>query len=304
MEKNLSSQIYCINLEYPFEIIVKTFNDCKLVIEFFESVTFKIKRFLGSNLNIDGSGYLWQGKNKNTFSVESSSKSSDFGKFYYFKITHINGTLIKEDISIEMNIYKNTHDQSTIIEYCFGYLSNNNCMIWLKNKLLDFGLKDFVQRGCENLNNYLMNSSDFSTITHSFYLNINYKVACKIFRDIANTAKILGVDKSWKVKNEKNFYSVEMENGVSFDLIIYKEEENDDKSISLFYRKYKGDIPFINEWMKVDFLKISKDKCILIHETKIPINIKSRLYNTIYNYILYILSKWKYGVEFQFKTFG
>ena len=299
MKKILSSQIYCKTLECSFEIIENIFKNSKLIIECFESPNFKIKRFLGSSLNIDGSGYLWQGKNKNTFSVVSSSKSSaSFAKFYFFKIMYINESFIKEDISIEMNMYKNTHDKSTFIEFCFRYLSNNNYIEWVKNKLLEFEVKDFVQRGCENLNNHIMNSSEFSTIYHSLIVNMNYKDAYKIFRDFYFTAKVLGVDKSWEIKYENNTtYSVNMNNGIYMDYHIYKEEDNNDGSKSIFYHKSKDNIPSLNEWIKGDFYNISKDKCFLVHETKVPSNIKSYLYYTIDRYTLYILRKWRSFVE-------
>ena len=304
MKKILSSQIYCKTLECSFEIIENIFKNSKLIIECFESPNFKIKRFLGSSLNIDGSGYLWQGKNKNTFSVVSSSKSSaSFAKFYFFKIMYINESFIKEDISIEMNMYKNTHDKSTFIEFCFRYLSNNNYIEWVKNKLLEFEVKDFVQRGCENLNNHIMNSSEFSTIYHSLIVNMNYKDAYKIFRDFYFTAKVLGVDKSWEIKYENNStYSVNMKNGIYIDYHIYKEEDNDDGSKSIFYHKSKDNIPSLNEWIKGNFYNISKDKCFLVHETKVPLNISSYLYHTLYNYTLYILRKWKLFAESSLKS--
>ena len=304
MKKNLCSQIYCKTLECSFEIIENIFKNSKLIIECFETPIFKIKRFLGSNLNIDGSGYLFQGKNKNTISVVSSSKSSsNFAKSYFFRIMYINESSINEDISIEMNMYKNTHDKSTFIEFCFRYSFNNNYIEWVKNKLLEFELKDFVQKGCENLNNRIMNSSEFATIYHTLLVNMNYKEAYKIFRNFYFTAKVLGVDKSWKIKYKNNsIYSVNMNNGISIDYHIYKEEENNDGSKSIFVHKFKDNIPSLNEWIKGDFYNISKDKCFLVHETKVPLNINSYLYHTIYNYTLYILRKWRFFAESSIKS--
>lgn len=302
MKKYLSTQIYCKTLECSFEIIEKVFDKSEIIIECFESPTVKIKRFLGSKLNIDGSGYLWQGKNRNTFSVMSSLKCSyNFAKFYCFKITYINELIIKEDISIDMNIYRNTHDNSTFIEFCFIYISDNNYINWIKNKLLEFELKDFIQNGCNNLNYYVINSSEFSTIYHSMLVNMNYKKAYKIFRNFYNTAKVLGVDKSWKIKYENNsIYSVNMNNGINMDFHIYKEEENaSDGSKSIFYHKFKDKIPSLNEWIKGQFFYISKDKCFLVHESKIPSNINCNLYNTINNFVLYVLRKWRIFVETQ-----
>ena len=72
MENIISNQIYIVSIDSPFESINSIFNNSKLILKLFESPIAKIKTFLGSNLNIDGSGYLWQGKNGNSFSVESS----------------------------------------------------------------------------------------------------------------------------------------------------------------------------------------------------------------------------------------
>ena len=145
-----------------------------------------------------------------------------------------------------------------------------------------------------------MKSSQYSTICHSLLINIDFNEAYKIFRDFYFTAKVLGVDKTWKIKYEKNsIYSVKMNNGICMDFHIYKEENNEDGSKSIFYHKFKDNTPSINEWIKGDFFSISKKKCYIIHETKIPLNIKSYLYYTIDNFTLYILNKWKFFVESQ-----
>ena len=301
MKKNLSSQILIQAFDYPFEIIESIFKNTKLIKDFFYSSIFKVKRFLGSDINIDGSGYLWQGKNKNSFSVESSTKSiSNFTKSYIFRIMYINELMIKEHIFIEINIYKNTHDKSTLIEFCFSYKYNNNYINWIKETLLNYGIKDYLKIGFENLNKYLRNSSEFITIYHSLLINKDYKSAYKIFRDFYATAKALGTDKLWDIKYENNsLYSVNMKNGIYIDYHIYKEEENDNKSKSIFYHKFKDDIPSLNEWIKGIFYNISKDKCFLVHETKIPLKINSNLHDTIYNFTFYVLKKWRTFVESQ-----
>ena len=301
MKNNFSSQIFIKVFDCPFEIIESIFQNHKLTKQFFESSYFKIKRFLGSNINIDGSGYIWQGKNQNNFSVESSTQYiKGFSKSYFFRIMHINESKINENISIETNIYKNTYDKSTIIEFCFTYSSNNNYINLIKETLLNFKIKDFIKLGCENLNNYIKNCSEFRTIYHSLLLNKDYKSAYKIFRDFYATAKALGTDKVWDIKYENNsLYSVNMNNGICIDYHIYKEEENDDNSKSIFYHKFKDDIPSLNEWIKGDFYNISKDRCFLVHQTKIPLKINCNLHETINNYTFYVLKKWRAFVESQ-----
>ena len=301
MENIISNQIYIVSIDSPFESINSIFNNSKLILKLFESPIAKIKTFLGSNLNIDGSGYLWQGKNGNSFSVESSSTySANFSKSFFFKILYINNICIKEDISIEMNIYKNTDNNSSIIEFCFSYLYYNNDVKLLKNKILGFEIKDFLKIGCYNIINYVKESKDLISINHSLLLNMNYKSAYKILRDFNITAKALGADKLWKIKYKKNsIYSVNMNNGINMDFHIYKEEENGNKSKKIFYHKYRDNIPSLNEWINCYFYNIAYNKCFLIYETKIPINLASKLNYTIYNYTLYVIRKWKIFVEYK-----
>ena len=122
--------------------------------------------------------------------------------------------------------------------------------------------------------------------------------AYKLFRDFNNTAKVLGMDKIWDIKYKNNsIYSVNMNNDISMDYHLYKEIENNDKSKTIYYHKYKNKIPALNEWTKVDFYKIGENKCLIIHETKLPININSNVYNTISYYLLYVLKKLKYLFE-------
>ena len=84
-----------------------------------------------------------------------------------------------------------------------------------------------------------------------------------------------------------------MNNGVNVDFHIYKELVNKDGSKTLFIHKY----PSLNEWIKIEFFRISENSCILVHETKVPMKINSSLYNLISEYNLYILKKLKLLIE-------
>ena len=119
----------------------------------------------------------------------------------------------------------------------------------------------------------------------------------ELFRDFNNTAKVLGTDKIWDIKKNNSSYSVNIGNGIIINYHRYKETENFDKSRSLFYHKFKGDSPALNEWTKIDFFKIDDKNCLIIHETKIPKNINSSLYNTLSNFTIYVLKKLKYFIE-------
>ena len=293
------SQIYIVNLEFPFTVIESIFSKSKLIMEILESPIVKIKKFLGSDFNINGSGFLFNGKYNSKISVEYSFKDfENFKKSLNFKILNINDCCIKENISVELNLYKNTNDDSTILEFCFNKFNDSDCTKWVRDKLLELEIKKYFQNLCIRLKNYISNSSSRNiNIYHSLLINNNYEDTYKIFKDFNNTAKVLGTDKIWEIKLINNStYSVNMNNGVSVDYNII-EIKNINEAKTLLYHKFKDNIPALNEWNKVDFYKISKNKCLLIYETKIPENLSSCLYNTVYTFTLYVLKKLKKYIE-------
>ncbi len=295
-----SDQILLFNLETPFNLIESLILNSNYFHKIFNNPNGKIKSYIGSDININGSGFLWQGKNNTTFSFECSSKFiPNFMRSYFLKILYLNNYFMKENISIEINIYKNTFNNSTIIELCFGQYKNNDYTKWVKNKLLEFEIKDYFIKGFNNIKYYINNSSnEFIDLHHSIFIKAQIEIVYKMFRDFNNTAKVLGMDKIWDIKYKNNsIYSVNMNNDISIDYHLYKEIENNDKSKTIYYHKYKNKIPALNEWTKVDFYKIDENKCLIIHETKLPLNINSNIYNTIYYYLLYILKKLKCLIE-------
>ena len=132
-------QIHIANLEFPFIVIESIFLNSKILKEIFESPIVKIKYYIGSDFNIDGSGFLFHGINNSTISVECTSKyMTNFMKSYFFKILNINGLHITENIGIEINIYKNSNNNTTIIEFSIGGEYNNNDYTkWVRDKLLE-----------------------------------------------------------------------------------------------------------------------------------------------------------------------
>ena len=299
MKDNLSCQIYIVNLDFSFESIESILLDSSLVYNFLITPMVKIKKFLGSDINIDGSGFLWQDNNDNSFSFEIKNKIlPNFMKSYFFKIININNCYITENISIEINFYKNSDNNTTIIEICFGQFANNNYTKWVREKLLDFKIKDYFKNVCYKIKEHIINSSkELIKIYNSILIKTNYKNVYKIFTDFNNTAKVLGTDKIWEIKYDNSIYSVKLKNGVFVNYHIYKEIENPDISKSAFYHKYSGNIPSLNEWTIVNFYNINKDRCLIIHETKLPKNINSSVQNIILKFTVYILKKLKKLIE-------
>jgi hypothetical protein len=292
------------NLEFPFIVIESIFLNSKILKEIFESPIVKIKYYIGSDFNIDGSGFLFQGINNSTISVECTSKyMTNFMKSYFFKILNINGLHITENIGIEINIYKNSNNNTTIIEFSIGGEYNNNDYTkWVRDKLLELKIKKYFEYISNRIENYILNENNISNIRftkmyHSILINVNYKIACKYSKDFNNIARAIGADKFWDIKKNNLTFSVNMKNGVSVDYKIYKEFENVDESKSLIYHKYKDGRPALNEWTKFDFFNIGKDICLLIHETKIPENINSFIYITINDFTIYLLKKIKIFIE-------
>ncbi len=303
MEKQTSHQISLISLDYPFGLIESIFTDSN-VTKYFDNPIGKIKTFIGSALNINGSGFLFQGKNNNSFSYESNSKGvPNFMKSYNGKILYINNSFVKENISIELNIFKNTDNNSTVLELCIKFTENNEKTKSVKKQLLDFEIKKHFTLSINNIMKHINNSSkiDYINLYHSLVFKANIENAYQFFRNFYNTAKVLGTEKIWEIKKNNSIYSVNIGNGITVYYDIYKETENFDKSKTLYYHKYKDDSPALNEWTKVDFIKLDNNNCLIINETKLPKNINSNLYDTISSFILYILKKLKYLIESNYK---
>ena len=296
-------QIYIANLEFPFIVIESIFLNSKILKDIFESPIVKIKNYIGSDFNIDGSGFLFHGINNSTISVECTSKyMTNFMKSYFFKILNINDLHITENIGIEINIYKNSNNNTTIIEFSIGEYNNNDYTKWVRDKLLELKIKKYFEYISGRIENYILNENNISNIRytkmyHSILIKVNYKIACKYLKNFNNIAKAIGADKFWDIKKNNLTYSVNMKNGVSVDYKIYQEINNFDESKSLIYHKYKDGRPALNEWTKLDFYNIGKDICLLIHETKIPENINSFIYITINDFTTYILKKLKIFIE-------
>ena len=296
-------QIHIANLEFPFIVIESIFLNSKILKDIFESPIVKIKNYIGSDFNIDGSGFLFHGINNSTISVECTSKyMTNFMKSYFFKILNINDLYITENIGIEINIYKNSNNNTTIIEFSIGEYNNNDYTKWVRDKLLELKIKKYFEYISGRIENYILNENNISNIRytkmyHSILIKVNYKIACKYLKNFNNIAKAIGADKFWDIKKNNLTYSVNMKNGVSVDYKIYQEINNFDESKSLIYHKYKDGRPALNEWTKLDFYNIGKDICLLIHETKIPENINSFIYITINDFTTYILKKLKIFIE-------
>ena len=296
-------QIHIANLEFPFIVIESIFLNSKILKDIFESPIVKIKNYIGSDFNIDGSGFLFHGINNSTISVECTSKyMTNFMKSYFFKILNINDLHITENIGIEINIYKNSNNNTTIIEFSIGEYNNNDYTKWVRDKLLELKIKKYFEYISGRIENYILNENNISKIRytkmyHSILIQVNYKIACKYLKNFNNIAKAIGADKFWDIKKNNLTYSVNMKNGVSVDYKIYQEINNFDESKSLIYHKYKDGRPALNEWTKLDFYNIGKDICLLIHETKIPENINSFIYITINDFTTYILKKLKIFIE-------
>jgi hypothetical protein len=299
MQKFTSFQIYSNNFDFPFGLIESLSSNSK-AISFFDNPIGKIKMFIGSDININGSGFLFQGKNNDSFSFECNAKCiPNFMKSYCLKILYINNSLIIENVSLDINIYKNTVNNNTFFELCLIQSKNNEKSKCLKEKLLSFDIKNHFRLSLNNIKKYINDSSkiEYMKSYHSMIIEADIENAYQIFRDYNNTAKVLGTDKIWDIKKNNSIYHVNIGSGIIINYHIYKELENIDKSKSIIYHKYKDDTPALNEWTKCDFFIIDDKKCLIITETKLPKNINSNLYNTFSDFISYILKKLKYLIE-------
>lgn len=309
------SIFYSTSLNYPLDSLQALFNNTGLMRKICQDKDFKLKRFLGSNHNINGSGFIFSGIENLSIVLESNVHvSMDFSKTYIYKISYINDQKMENDIFFEIHLIKNTCENTTIIKCQFRYLSDKDICWLIENKQKAYII---IKKFCNKVKDYLMDSQElFTEMTYSIILNSNYKKCFYFFRNIRHFIKAVGAENYWKVNyydysnsstisnssNEyqnKACYSVKMNVGTIINYNIINEEEKEGEYMSVLFAKTSGidEFPCLNKWIKCTFFKLDTNKTLLIHETKIPVNTPSPICNTLSNYTLYCIKKCKHALE-------
>ena len=296
-------QLYITSFAYPLDSVKTIFYGQKTLDFLCKSQNFCIKKFLGSDWSIIGSGFMFSLPNNfNAVFTVSNIESNDFNIINKYKITYLNGIKSNNNLEIALSLINNTIDYSTIIEFRL-YFENDSDI-----ERIDFSLiKNILSQICYKINSLfkIYDKEDKNKVSlvlhHSFLIKKYYKDAFNFYYNWNNIAKSLKTDKVWKIKSEnlkdddtkyKNFSIIINEN-IKIHYRVMSIEEEKDKKIEIIYNKTGNSFPALNNYIKFSFFHIAKDICYFLYETHLPINTSSSIFQTSSNYVYYCNKKSK-----------
>ena len=296
-------QLYITSFAYPLDSVKTIFYGQKTLDLLCKSQDFCIKKFLGSDWSIIGSGFMFSLPNNfNAVFTVSNIESNDFNIINKYKITYLNEKKSNNNLEIVVSLINNTIDYSTIIEFSL-YFENDSDI-----EIIDFSLiKNILSQICYKINSLfkIYDKEDKNKISlvvnHSFLIKKYYKDAFNFYYNWNNMAKSLKTEKVWKIKSEnlkdddikyKNFSIIINEN-IKIHYRVMSIEEEKDKKIEIIYNKTGNSFPALNNYIKFSFFHIAKDICYFLYETHLPINTSSSIFQTSSNYVYYCNKKSK-----------
>lgn len=306
MSNKKSKQIYITSFGYPIDSVGTIIFSNKAYELFCEIKDFHIKKFLGSDWTIIGSGFIFYGPNNlNVVFTVTNFEKNDFNVINYFNITYLNGNVYNNNnIDIVLSLIKNTDDNTTIMECKFEFQKDSD-LLYIQD-LINFSIiKKMFSNFCNNLKMLIRLSKDSLAINQSFTIRKNYKEAFNFFYNWNNYSKSLKTDKIWKIINEneekdskeyKN-YSIIVNENIKIHYKVVSIEEKQDENIEIVYRKTGNSYPALNEYIKLSFFKIEKDLCYFLYNTYLPSNINSSMFQICSNYLYYCNKKCKNFLE-------
>jgi hypothetical protein len=296
-------QLYITSFAYPLDAVKTIFYGQKTLDLLCKSQDFCIKKFLGSDWSIIGSGFMFSLPNNfNAVFTVSNIESNDFNIINKYKITYLNEKKSNNNLEIVVSLINNTIDYSTIIEFSL-YFENDSDI-----EVIDFSLiKNILSQICYKINSLfkIYDKEDKNKISlvvnHSFIIKKYYKDAFNFYYNWNNMAKSLKTEKVWKIKSEnlkdddirfQNFSIIINEN-IKIHYRVMSIEEEKDKKIEIIYNKTGNSFPALNNYIKFSFFHIAKDICYFLYETHLPINTSSSIFQTSSNYVYYCNKKSK-----------
>ena len=296
-------QLYITSFAYPLDSVKTIFYGQKTLDLLCKSQNFCLKKFLGSDWSIIGSGFMFSLPNNfNAVFTVSNIESNDFNIINKYKITYLNEKKSNNNLEIVVSLINNTIDYSTIIEFSL-YFENDSDI-----EIIDFSLiKNILSQICYKINSLfkIYDKEDKNKISlvvnHSFIIKKYYKDAFNFYYNWNNMAKSLKTEKVWKIKSEnlkdddikyKNFSIIINEN-IKIHYRVMSIEEEKDKKIEIIYNKTGNSFPALNNYIKFSFFHIAKDICYFLYETHLPINTSSSIFQTSSNYVYYCNKKSK-----------
>ena len=306
MSNKKSKQIYITSFGYPIDSVGTIIFSNKAYELFCKIKDFHIKKFLGSDWTIIGSGFIFYGPNNlNVVLTVKNFEKNDFNVINNFTITYLNDNVYNNNnIDIVLSLIKNTDDNTTIMECKFEFEKDSD--LFYIQDLINFSiLKKMFSNFCNNLKILIRLSKDSLAINQSFIIRKNYKEAFNFFYNWNNYSKSLKTDIIWKIINEneekdnkeyKN-YSIIVNENIKIHYKVVSIEEKQDENIEIVYRKTRNSFPALNEYIKLGFFKIEKDLCYFLYNTHLPSNINSSMFQICSNYLYYCNKKCKIFFE-------
>ena len=182
MSNKKSKQIYITSFGYPIDSVGTIIFSNKAYELFCEIKDFHIKKFLGSDWTIIGSGFIFYGPNNlNVVFTVTNFEKNDFNVINYFNITYLNGNVYNNNnIDIVLSLIKNTDDNTTIMECKFEFQKDSD-LLYIQD-LINFSIiKKMFSNFCNNLKMLIRLSKDSLAINQSFTIRKNYKEAFNFF---------------------------------------------------------------------------------------------------------------------------
>ena len=297
-----TKQLYVKNFNYPIESI--NYLCCNEV----ALTNIKLKKFIGSDWGIKGSGYLWTGPNNLSavFIIEGVDQN-DFSVNKYFTVSYLNNIKLKNKVILETSLYRNTFDNSTIADFRIKYEKDDALEEIEKISPLKYYEKIF-EIYCNDLLNIFKeadNTSNNIILNHSFTIKTNYVDAFNFTSDLKNVSKILNTDKAWNIQCDKREegketyfdFIITISENIAVKYTAVKVNKIKNKQIEIEYKKSCNSFPAMNEYMKFFVVNISKNLCYFLFQTSLPINISSHIFNTISDYVNYCNKRTKKTIE-------
>jgi len=297
-----TKQIFILNLSYPFESVSKVVFGQESLIKIFTNSEYKIKLFIGSDWSIKNSGFSFYGPNGfNSVFVLKNIIDNDFLRQNSYSITQINGYQIDIELEAQFSIFKNTCDNTSILEFRIKYKNDKDIDI-LENYIKISHFKEIVNKifaKIKILFNQPLNDDKFPKIilNQSFIIKKNYKEAFDFYYNWNNMAKTLKTDQIWKIFSEEKYkkdnqeyknFSILINNDVKLYYRVLSIKEIKNEKIEIVYEKSgKNYAPALNHFIKFTFFNIDKNLSLFLYETHLPFNVVSSIYQTVSYYLFY-----------------
>ena len=308
MQKYKSKQICIEKYDYPFDTVKEIINNVEIINQILNNDDIRIKKFIGSDYLVKDSGFILYYSNILNYSyLILDIKKNDFIYSINFKMTHLNGNELKNELYYRITTTKNTIENMSIVEFVIIYFSElalEEFEKYIKLPLMTKVIKKIFSKFNSIIKNKKNNINSLKNlvINHSLTIKKNYKDVFNFFYDFNNIVKCLKADKMWKVITKENnkkykdsYIIINKDNKVHYHVTSIKEINGE--KIEIVFNKTNNSFRLLNNIIKFTFFQIDKNLCLFLYETYLPINISASNYENISHYAHYCMKMAKKYIE-------